>query len=153
MATPYQRLEEAGLVLPPVPAPAAAYQPYVWQDDLLFTAGQIPLVDGRLTHTGRVGDTVSAAVAKDLAAICALNLLAVADHATSGALERVRCVKLTVFVAAAPTFVSAHEVANGASELIAAILGEKGAHARSAVGVHTLPLDAPVEVEAVFARI
>jgi len=151
--TPYTRLAARQLVLPAVPAPAAAYLPYLWQENLLFTAGQIPFVNGTLAATGRVGDTVSSATAEELAAITALNLLAVAEHASGGKLEQMRLVKLTVFVAVAPTFTRVHEVANGASKLFIAILGDNGLHARSAVGVHTLPLDAPVEAEAVFARL
>lgn len=153
MDNPYTRLAERNLTLPTVAAPAAAYQPYVWHDNLLFTAGQIPVVDGTLAKTGRVGDTVTLEEAKALAAITALNLLAVADAATNGQLETIRLVKLTVFVAAAPTFTSAHEVANGASNVLTDILQDNGLHARSAVGVHTLPLDAPIEAEAVFARL
>lgn len=153
MDTPYTRLAKHNLTLPAVPAPAAAYLPYVWQENLLFTAGQLPVVDGVLAATGRVGDTVSLAQAQELAGVIALNLLAIADAATSGQLDQIRLVKLTVFVAAAPTFTAAHEVANGASNLLTAILGDNGLHARSAVGVHTLPLDAPVEAEAVFARL
>ncbi|MEX2533635.1 MAG: RidA family protein [Nitriliruptoraceae bacterium] len=152
MDTPYTRLTQRNLTLPAVPAPAACYQPYVWQENLLFTAGQLPVIDGVLATTGRVGDAVTLAQAQELAAITALNLLAIADAATSGQLDQIRLVKLTVFVASAPTFTAAHEVANGASNLLTAILGDNGLHARSAVGVHTLPLDAPVEAEAVFAR-
>lgn len=153
MATPYSRLAEHHLTLPAVVAPVAAYQPYVWQENLLFTSGQIPIVDGTLVATGQVGDTVSLVQAKDLAATVALNLLAIADAATNGQLETIRLVKLTVFVAVAPTFTSVHEVANGASQLFIAILGDNGLHARSAIGVMTLPLNAPVEAEAVFARV
>lgn len=151
MDTPYTRLAALNLTLPSVPAPAAAYLPYMWQDGLLFTAGQIPLVDGVLAATGRVGDTLDVTAAQKLAEITALNLLAVADDATNGKLDTLRLVKLTVFVAAAPDFTDPHLVANGASNLLTAVLGEHGPHARSAVGVHTLPLNAPVEAEAVFA--
>jgi enamine deaminase RidA (YjgF/YER057c/UK114 family) len=151
--TPYTRLAKRHLTLPPVPAPAAAYQPFTWHDTLLFTAGQIPIVNGTLAATGKVGDTIDLARATELAAITALNLLAVADEATGGHLETIRLVKLTVFVAVAPTFTSPHLVANGASNMLTDILAEHGHHARSAVGVQTLPLDAPVETEAVFARL
>lgn len=153
MDSPYSRLAAADLELPEAPAPAAAYVPYMWHDQTLYTAGQIPFVDGKLETTGQVGADVDAARATELAATCALNVLAVADAATDGQLDTVRLVKLTVFVAVADTFTAVHEIANGASKLCITVLGEHGIHARSAVGVRTLPLNAPVEVEAVFARL
>lgn len=150
-STPTQRLAELGLTLPPVPTPAAAYQPFAEVDGLVHTAGQLPVVDGALTSTGTVGDALDTAEAAALARIAALNVLAVAA-AGLGGLDEVRIVKLTVFVASAPGFSEQHLVANGASELLGEVLGEAGVHARSAVGVAALPLGAPVEIEAICTR-
>ncbi len=146
---PEERLAELGIELPEPPSPAAAYQPYARAGTLLFTAGQLPVVDGALPTTGKVGGEVDRDRAVDLARTAAINVLAVA-RAASGALHRVRCVKVTVFVASTPDFTEQHLVANGASELIGHVLGDAGVHARAAVGVPSLPLDSPVEVEAIF---
>lgn len=146
----YDRLTELGLTLPDVVPPAASYQPYRRSGVFVFTAGQVPVVEGRrLPLKGKLGAELDTGQGVEMARICGLNLLAIA-HAVSGDLDRVRVVKLTVFVAADPTFTEAHLVANGASELLGEVLGEQGAHARSAVGVCVLPGDAPVEAEAVF---
>ncbi|QHC66014.1 RidA family protein [Rathayibacter sp. VKM Ac-2759] len=146
-----ERLAELGIELPAVAAPAGAYVPAVVNGALVFTAGQIPFVDGALPATGKVGDGVSPEVAKDLARVCALNALAaVAD--VIGSLDRVtQIVKLTGFVASAPGFNGQPGVINGASEVLGEIFGDAGKHARSAVGVAELPLDAPVEVELIVA--
>jgi enamine deaminase RidA (YjgF/YER057c/UK114 family) len=147
------RLEALGLTLPDPPAPAASYQPFALAGDLVLTAGQLPLVDGRLPRTGRCGDAVTTEQAAELARAAAVNVLAVARAAAGGRdedLERVRVVKLTVFVASTPDFTEQHLVANGASDLLAEVLGDAGVHARSAVGVASLPVDSPVEVEAVL---
>ncbi len=145
-----ERLAALGLDLPPPPAPAAAYVPHTRVGDVVMTAGQLPLVDGALVATGRVGDHVTLEQAQDAARTAALNLLAVAADAAEGDLDRVRVVKLTVFVSSADDFTDQHLVANGASLLLAEVLGDAGIHARSAVGVPRLPLDAPVEVEAML---
>ena len=147
---PDERLAALGVELPAPPAPAAAYQPWTVAGDLVFTAGQLPLVDGALLRTGRLGDEVTTAEGADLARAAAINVLAVA-RAAAGDLRRVRVVKLTVFVASADGYTEQHLVANGASEFVAQVLGDDGLHARSAVGVAWLPLGAPVEVEAVLA--
>jgi enamine deaminase RidA (YjgF/YER057c/UK114 family) len=144
-----ERLAELGLELPAAPPPAAAYLPGRRSGDLLFTAGQLPLAGGTMTATGTVGGPVSLETAVEAARTAALNVLAVAAEA-SGDLDAVRVVKLTVFVASATSFTDQHLVANGASELIADVLGDAGVHARSAVGVAVLPLDAPVEIEAIL---
>ena len=145
------RLAELGIVLPIPPAPAAAYVPVVRTGDLLFTAGQLPLADGALLATGKVGGAVDRETAIACARQCAINVLAQV-RAELGSLDAVaRVVKLTVFVASERSFTEQHVVANGASELLAEVFGEIGRHARSAVGVPVLPLDAPVEVEAVLA--
>lgn len=142
-----ERLRELGISLPAVAAPVAAYVPAVLSDGQLFTSGQLPFVDGALLRTGKVGADVSAEEAADLARQCALNALAAAASVL-GSLDRVaRVVKVTGFVASDPSFTAQPAVINGASELLGAVFGAQGAHARSAVGVSALPLDAPVEVE------
>ncbi len=140
------RLAARGITLPPVAAPVAAYAPAVHSGTLVYTSGQLPFVDGALTATGKVGAEVSAEQAKDLARSCALNALA-AVHALVGIDAVVRVVKVVGFVASAPGFTGQPGVLNGASELLGEVFGEEGVHARSAVGVAELPLDAPVEVE------
>jgi enamine deaminase RidA (YjgF/YER057c/UK114 family) len=147
VAYPSRRLAGLGLELPPVAAPLAAYVPAVRMGDLVFTSGQLPSVAGALIATGRVGAEVSVEQAVACARTAALNALAaVADQA--GELDAVtRIVKVVVYVASAPDFTGQAQVANGASELFGAVFGAHGVHARSAVGVAVLPLNAPVEVE------
>lgn len=141
------RIAELGLTLPEVAAPAGAYVPAVRTGSYVYTAGQVPFVDGKLPAAGKVGAEVSAEQAKELAGVCALNALA-AVKSVVGDLDRIaRVVKVVGFVASAPDFTAQPGVINGASELLGEVLGDKGVHARSAVGVAVLPLDAPVEVE------
>jgi enamine deaminase RidA (YjgF/YER057c/UK114 family) len=140
------RLAELGLELPAVAAPVAAYVPAVRTGDLVYTSGQLPFVDGKLAVTGKVGAAVDPDTAKDLARICALNALAAVDGLV-GLDAVVRVVKVVGFVASAPGFTGQPGVVNGASELFGDVFGDAGRHARSAVGVAELPLDAPVEVE------
>ena len=148
------RLADLGLVLPDVVAPQAAYVPAVLDGDRVWTAGQLPMVRGELPISGRVGTgagLVSPERAKELAGICALNALA-AVRSVLGDLDRVaRIVKVVGFVASEPGFGGQPQVINGASELLGQVFGEDGLHARSAVGVAALPLNAPVEVELVAA--
>lgn len=146
MSAVEERLAELGLSLPPVAAPVAAYVPVVRSGNLVLTSGQLPLVDGSLPATGKVGDQVSAEDAYGYARLCALNAIAAVQSLVPD-LDTVTIVKVVGFVASAPDFTGQPGVINGASELLAAAFGEKGAHARSAVGVAVLPLDAPVEVE------
>ncbi len=142
-----QRINELGIILPQVATPAGAYVPAVVSGNLVFTAGQIPLVDGKLAATGKVGKDLTAEQAKQIARICALNAVA-AVKSVIGDLDRVKkVVKVVGFVSSDPSFTQQPAVVNGASELLEQIFGEKGIHARSAVGVAVLPLDAPVEVE------
>lgn len=142
-----QRINELGIVLPQVATPAGAYVPAVVSGNLVFTAGQIPLVDGKLAATGKVGKDLTAEQAREIARICALNAVA-AVKSVIGDLDRVKkVVKVVGFVSSDPSFSQQPAVVNGASELLEQIFGEKGIHARSAVGVAVLPLDAPVEVE------
>ena len=145
----HARLQELGIVLPPVVPPVAAYVPAVRSGNLVFTSGQLPMVDGELPTQGKVGALVTAEQAKELARTCALNGLAAVD-ALVGLDSVVRVVKVVGFVASAPDFYGQPGVINGASELLGEVFeGEAGSHARSAVGVASLPLDAPVEVELV----
>ncbi|WP_413601520.1 RidA family protein [Curtobacterium sp. Curtsp57] len=143
------RLAELGLEIPTVAAPVAAYVPAVVTGQYVYTAGQLPFVDGALPVTGKVGSEVDADTATAQARQAALNALA-AVQSVAGSLERVaRVVKVTVFVASDPSFTGQPGVANGASTLVGEVFGDAGVHARSAVGVAVLPLDAPVEVELV----
>ena len=145
-----ERLAALGLTLPPVVTPLAAYVPAVRSGVTVYTAGQLPMVEGQLLSVGKVGAGVGVAEAAALARTCALNALAAAASVTSGGLAGIRrIVKLTGFVASAPDFTGQPQVVNGASELLLEIFGDAGRHARSAVGVAALPLDAPVEVELV----
>ena len=146
---PEARLRELGLELPSPPTPAGAYVPAARVGNLVFTAGQLPFRDGELYATGKVGAEVSAEEAYEAARLCALNALAAAAAQTGGLGGIDRIVKVTGFVASAPAFNGQPGVLNGASELLGEVFGEAGLHARSAVGVAELPLDAPVEVEIV----
>ena len=144
------RLAELGVALPPAAAPAANYVPYVLTGNLLLTSGQLPLSSGTLIATGLLGRDLDTAGGREAARMCAINILAQAKAAL-GDLERIsRFVKITVFVASTPDFTEQHLVANGASDFLASVLGEKGKHARSAVGTASLPLNAPVEIEAIM---
>jgi enamine deaminase RidA (YjgF/YER057c/UK114 family) len=143
------RLAEIGLAVPDVAKPLAAYVPAVRAGDLVFTSGQLPFVAGQLAATGKVGADITAEQGHDLAGVCALNALA-AVKGVIGDLDRVEgVVKVVGYVACDPSFFGQPAVVNGASELLAIAFGEAGTHARSAIGVAVLPLDAPVEVELV----
>jgi enamine deaminase RidA (YjgF/YER057c/UK114 family) len=145
--TPEERLAELGLSVPEVAAPVAAYVPAVRTGNHVHTSGQLPLREGQLLRTGKVGAEVSQEEAVECARQCGLNALA-AIRAEVGELAAVkRVVKVVAFVASAPDFTGQPQVANGVSELLGEVFGEAGRHARSAVGVAVLPLDAPVEVE------
>ena len=147
MSTAEERLAELGLTLPTDTAPLATYVPAVRTGNLVFTSGQLPRIDGELTHTGKVGAGVTPEQAKEAAQACALNAIA-AVKGEIGDLAKVRrVVKVVGFVASAPDFTGQPGVVNGASELLGAVFGDAGVHARSAVGVAALPLDVPVEVE------
>ena len=140
------RLTELGVELPDVVAPVAAYVPAVRTGNLVYTAGQLPMTAGKLSVTGKVGADVTPEEGKALARVCALNALA-AVNSLVGIDAITRVVKVVGFVASAPGFIGQPGVVNGASELFGEVFGDAGAHARSAVGVSELPLDAPVEVE------
>jgi enamine deaminase RidA (YjgF/YER057c/UK114 family) len=146
-STPEERLESLGLSVPEVAKPVAAYIPALRTGNYVFTSGQLPMRDGQLITTGKVGGDVSPEEAVECARVCALNAIA-AVRSVIGDLSQVkRIVKVVAFVASTPDFTGQPGVANGASELFGDVFGEAGQHARSAVGVPVLPLDAPVEVE------
>ncbi len=147
MATPTSRLRDSGYELPKVPTPAGSYVPAVRSGSLVFTAGQLPLVNGELAHTGKVGENVDLEEAAECARICALNALAAASEEAGGLDNVGRIIKVTGFVASEAGFNQQPEVINGASDFLGEIFGYAGRHARSAVGVSELPLGAPVEVE------
>lgn len=147
-----ERLDEMGIELPEPPKPVAAYVGFVRQGELVFVSGQLPLVSGMVTKTGLLGRDVTLEQGAAAAEVCAVNLLAQMRAACEGDLERIlRCVRLGGFVASTPDFLDHPKVVNGASNLIGAALGERGHHARAAVGVASLPLNACVEVDAIFA--
>ena len=142
-----QKIIDLGFLLPETAKPLAAYIPAVQSGNLVFTSGQLPMVAGSLAETGKVGGSVSPERAKELAAICALNALA-AVKTVIGDLDKIkRIVKVVGFVSSTPEFSGQPAVVNGASEFLGQVFGDKGIHARSAVGVAVLPLDAPVEIE------
>jgi enamine deaminase RidA (YjgF/YER057c/UK114 family) len=142
-----QKIFELGFSLPETAKPLAAYIPAVQSGNLVFTSGQLPMIEGSLAETGKVGGSVSPERAKELATVCALNALA-AVKTVIGDLDKIkRIVKVVGFVSSTPEFSGQPGVVNGASEFLGAVFGDKGIHARSAVGVAVLPLDAPVEIE------
>lgn len=145
------RLAERGITLPEAAAPAANYLPYVISGSHLYLSGQLPIENGALAVTGLLGRDVDVAGGQRAAELCAINILSQAKAALDGDLDRiVRIVKLNGFVASEPGFTDQHLVINGASNLIAEILGEAGKHARAAVGMASLPLNAAVEIDAVI---
>jgi enamine deaminase RidA (YjgF/YER057c/UK114 family) len=149
MPTPEERLEQLGVSLPSPAVPVAAYVPCVRTGNLVFVSGQVPVVDGKPSHVGRLGEGVGLQDGRAAARTCAINVIA-ALKVELGELSRVRrVVKLTGFVASTPDFTDQPKVANGASELFGEVFGDAGRHARAAVGVAALPLGVPVEVEAI----
>lgn len=146
-----ENLARLGITLPDAPAPAANYVPYVIAGDMVFISGQLPFVDGKLQCTGQVGDAVSPEQAAEQARLCAINILAQLKAACGGDLGKVKqFVKLGGFVACTNDFHGQPGVINGASDLIAEVFGERGRHARFAVGTNALPLGTPVEIEAII---
>jgi enamine deaminase RidA (YjgF/YER057c/UK114 family) len=144
------KLRQLGITLPPAPKPLAVYIPAVRAGNLLFISGQLPLIDGTLPRTGKIGAEVDVEGGRTAARQATLNALAIAED-TLGSLDAVaRVVRLTCHVASAPGFIEQHLVANGASELLGEIFGESGRHARLALGAAELPLNAPVEVELIL---
>ena len=149
MRSPSERLADLGLTLPAVPAPLAAYVPASRAGDLVYTAGQLPTVDGSLLATGKVGAAVTPEQAAECARVAALNAVAAIADVAGGVDAIGRVVRVVVYVAGGPEFTGQPAVANGASGLMGDLFGPAGRHARSAVGVASLPLDSPVEVEVV----
>ena len=146
MPTPEETLAELGLELPPVVKPVAAYVPALRTGNLVYVSGQVPMRDGSLVATGKLGAEVDADTGIECARQCALNALAAVNSVVPlGEVKRI--VKVLAFIASTPEFTGQPQIANGASELFGQVFGEAGRHARSAVGVPVLPLDAPVEVE------
>jgi enamine deaminase RidA (YjgF/YER057c/UK114 family) len=146
------KLDALGLKLPEPSAPLAAYTPYVITGKLVFISGQLPYDQGQVQITGMLGNNVDIAMGQKAAKLCALNILAHLKHACAGDLDRVAaCVKLGGFVSSAPDFYDQPKVMNGASELMQLLWGEAGRHSRFAIGVAALPLNAAVEVDAIFA--
>jgi len=146
---PEEKLAELGLSVPEVAKPVAAYVPAVRSGDHVFTSGQLPMRSGELMMTGKVGGDVSLEEAVTCAQQCALNAIAAVKAEIGDLADVARVVKVVCFVASTPDFTGQPQVANGVSELLGTVFGDRGVHARSAVGVPVLPLDAPVEVELV----
>jgi enamine deaminase RidA (YjgF/YER057c/UK114 family) len=145
-----KRLSEMGVTLPAAAAPAANYVPFVRSGNLLFPSGQLPMKDGKLAVTGLLGRDLDVAAGKEAAKLCAINILAQAKAAL-GDLEKIRrLVKINIYVASSPDFTEQHLVGNGASDFFAEVLGERGKHARVAVGMAALPLNAAVEIESIL---
>ncbi len=145
------RLEKSGIILPEPPKPVASYVGFVRSGNLVFVSGQLPFVEGKLLMTGQLGGEISVEAGAAQARICAINLLAQASMACGGSLEKIRqCVRLGGFVACTPQFNEHPKIINGASDLMLEILGDLGRHARTSVGVSSLPMNACVEVDAIF---
>lgn len=147
--TPDERLKQLGVALPAAPAPVGSYVPCVRVGELVFTSGQLPMQEGKLIATGKVGADLSTEQGAEAARVAALNALAQVALMLGGLSSIVRIVRLCVFVNSSPGFTDQPKVANGASDLMVAVFGESGKHVRSAVGVNELPLNAAVEVELV----
>ncbi|MGH1375120.1 MAG: RidA family protein [Alphaproteobacteria bacterium] len=147
----HTKLNELGLELPKVAAPAANYVPYVVSGNMIYVSGQIPFLNGEKMHMGRVGDDLDTPAGEKAAQACALNILAQVNEAVGGDWSKVkRCIKLGGFVNCTPDFTDQPIVINGASNLIGEVMGEAGKHARFAVGAPSLPLGVAVEIDAVF---
>jgi enamine deaminase RidA (YjgF/YER057c/UK114 family) len=150
MSEPSQRLKELGITLPEAPKPVAAYVPWVRHGDALLLSGQIPVEGGNVRYEGQAGSEQNLEDAQQAARLCTINALAVAADAAGGIDNIERVLKVVVYVASHEDFTDQHKVANGASELLRKVFGEAGRHARAAVGVAELPLNATVEVDVTF---
>lgn len=148
--TPERKLKQLSIDLPEIPKPLGSYVPYVKMNNLVYLSGMLPLKDGKLLRTGRVGETVSLEDAVLCAKTAAINALAVLKSVTGSVDNVKRCIKVTGFVASSPDFIDQPKVMNGASDFLFEIFGEAGRHARAAVGVNVLPMNAPVEIEFIF---
>ena len=146
-----KKLQDLGITIPDAPMPAANYIPYVITGKLVFISGQVPFENGEIKHTGKVGKDIDVDQAKLIAKTCALNVISVLKNALNGDLSQVKkCVKLGIFVSCTNDFNQQPEVANGASDLMVAVFGDQGKHARFAVGSNSLPKNVPVEVDGIF---
>ena len=146
-----KRIEELGVVIPDIPLPAANYVPFVKSGNQVFISGQLPVVEGKPQYSGKVGTEVSIEDAAKAARICAINIIANLKNACNGNLNKVvKCIKLGIFINADPDFIAHPTVGNGASDLLVDIFGEKGKHARFAMGAGSLPLGVSVEIDAIF---
>lgn len=151
MSKTEKKLADLGLSLPQAAAPVASYVPFVISGDLIIVSGQLPMRDGKVVYTGKVGGEVTEDDAKQAAQLCALNLLAQAKAACGGDLDKIdQVVRLGVFVQSADNFFGQPAIANGASDVMVQVFGDAGKHARAAVGVNALPLNAAVEIDAIF---
>lgn len=150
MSTPSQRLRELGITLPPVPQPVASYVPFVRDGDTIILSGQIPSIAGKVQFEGQAGRDQRLEAAQQAARLCAVNAIAVGAEAAGGVDNIARVLKVVVYVASHEGFCDQHKVANGASDLLRDVFGEGGRHARAAVGVAQLPLNATVEVDVTF---
>lgn len=151
MSVVAKKLQDLGIEIPAAPKPAASYVPYVITGNQVIISGQIPFVKGSVEgQVGKLGDNFSIEQGKNVARTCAINVISQLKEACGGNLDKAKCVRLGVFVNSTPEFTEHPAVANGASDLIAQIFGERGTHARAAVGVAGLPFGVAVEVEAVF---
>lgn len=148
--SPEERIKELGIELPELPKPLGSYVPFVRTGDLLYLSGMLPLVNGKLLYSGRVGEKVTLDEAVHAARRSAINAIAVLRSAIGSLDSLKRCVKVTGFVASAHDFTDQPKVINGASDLLREVFGEAGLHARAAVGVHILPMNSPVEIEFIF---
>lgn len=146
-----EKLQQMGIKIPQISTPAANYVPFVKSGNQIFISGQLPALDGKMAFQGIVGKEISVEEATKAAEICAINIIAVLKNACDGDLEKVvKCVKLGIFVNAVAGFADQPKIGNGASNLMVEIFGEKGKHARAAVGAGTLPFNVPVEIDAIF---
>ncbi len=145
------RLKEMGISIPVAAAPAANYVPYTISGNLVYVSGQVPFVDGKIAFQGKVGEDFSTEEAAEVARVCALNIVAQVKAACEGDLDRVvRCIKLGGFVNCVDGFGEQPKVINGASDMMVDIFGDKGRHARFAVGTNALPMNVAVEIDAIF---
>lgn len=149
-ALPEDKLRESGIKLPDAPAPLGSYTPCIRTGNLLFLSGILPLREGKLLKTGRVGESVSINEAEEEARQVVINALSILRTYLGGLDRVVRCVKLNGYVASAPEFTGQPKVLNAASDLLCEIFGENGRHARVAVGVSVLPLNSPIEIDFIF---
>jgi enamine deaminase RidA (YjgF/YER057c/UK114 family) len=146
-----KKLQDLNLKLPKVATPVANYLPYKIEQDTIYISGQLPMLEGKVAYQGKLGGNITVLQGQDAAKLCLLNILAQVNHALEGKLENIEsCVKLGIFINSVADFIDHAQVGNGASNLMVDLLGDKGRHARFAMGAHSLPLNAAVEIDAIF---